>query len=291
MKLNILITGGNGFLGSALAEKFHHSEYNTTILVRKNSSLHRLVGNINYNIIEYSDEIDLNRVIEKVNPNIIINTIGNFGRTSESILNIFDSNYRIGLILLNQIVDMKTSVLFINIGTALDENTNLYSFSKHQFANLGKFLSKNFSFITFRNVRLQHIYGAGDDEKKFTSYVINSCLRNEPFINLTEGDQLRDFIYIKDAVNAIFMLCVNCEKVKLADIEVGSGNLVSIKEFVNKVHHLTNSITKLNFGAIPYRGDEFHISPANLQLNKNINWSPLYNLESALIEIIKIEKK
>ncbi len=289
--MNILITGGNGFLGSALAEKFHHSEYNLTILVRKNSSIHRLLSNPTFNIIQYSDENDLNKVIEKVKPNIIINTICNYGRANDSLINIFDSNYRIGMLLLNQIINMKKAVLFINIGTALNENTNLYSFSKHQFTKFGKFISKNFSFITFRNVILQHMYGAGDDETKFTSYVINSCLRNEPYINLTKGDQLRDFIYIKDVVSAIFMLCVNCEKIKSTDIEIGSGNLVSIKDFVNKVHSLTNSTTKLNFGAIPYRGDELHINPANLDRMKKLNWSPLYTLESAIIEILKTEKK
>jgi CDP-paratose synthetase len=290
--VNVLITGGNGFLGSALAEKFSKIDYNVSLVVRQESNLSRLQNQIeNYDLFKFSNEIELRDILIKASPDIIIHTVCNYGRKKESILEIFDSNYSIGLLILNEIIAIEKKIVFLNIGTILPPETSLYSFSKNQFSDLGKFISKSFKNINFKNILLQHMYGPGDDESKFTSYIINSCIRNVEEVNLTSGEQLRDFIYIKDVAEAIAIVCKNISDIKVEDIEIGSGNLISVKEFALKSHELANSITKFNFGAIKYNNNQQNIPAANLLTLNTFNWVPSYSLEMGLVETIKIETK
>ena len=135
------------------------------------------------------------------------------------------------------------------------------------------------------------MYGPGDDESKFTSYVINACLRNVQEVDLTNGEQLRDFIYIKDVSDAIAIICKKISIINFVDIEIGSGTLISIKEFVSKLHEMTNSTSILNFGAIEYSSKQIDIPPSNLNILNSLNWKPKYSLEMGLAETIKIETK
>lgn len=286
--MNILISGGNGFLGSALANALIDHGYNLYLLTRSHSNLKRLYKiEHKLKIIKFSSDHDLKIKLIDIHPDIVINTACNYGRNGESLLEIFDSNYRLGLLLLNHFCTLNNKIHFLNIGTVIEDNINNYSFSKSQFAQLGKFVSSKYNHIVFKNILLQHMFGPGDDDSKFTSYVLNTCINNKPILDLTEGNQMRDFIYIKDVVDAITILLQNIEKVQVADIEIGSGRLIKIKDFVLKIRELSNSNTKLNFGAIPYRGDEVNLNAANLSVLSNLGWFPKYTIEEGLSETIK----
>jgi len=288
--LNILITGGNGFLGSALAEKFYNLDYKVSLLVRAESDLRRIQDQIkNYFIYKISKESDLQNILSESKPDIIIHTACNYGRKNESLMSIFDTNYRLGFLILNEIHLLNKEIIFLNIGTILPKQNNLYSFSKFQFSELGKFISSNFKKIQFKNILLQHMYGPGDDESKFTSYVINSCINNKEEVNLTTCNQLRDFIYIKDVVEAIALICNKISECDSIDIEIGSGILIPLKEFVLKSHELCNSTANLNFGAIQINDNQIEIPAAKLDLLNKLNWKPLYSIEKGLLETIKMQ--
>lgn len=290
--MNVLITGGNGFLGSALAEKFYNQNFKVSLIVRPKSNLSRIQKHINnYFLYELLSENNLEEIIKKSNPDIIIHTACNYGRKNEYIIDIFDTNYRLGLLIFNEIIKLEKKIIFLNVGTILPAETNLYSFSKNQFSDLGKYITTNFENIIFKNILLQHMYGPGDDESKFTTYVINSCLNNVQEVNLTSGEQLRDFIYIKDVTDAISIICKKVTEIKSIDIEVGSGVLISIKEFVLKLYELTKSTSNLNFGAISVGNKQIDIPASNLSILNSFKWKPKYNLEDGLSETINMEVK
>ncbi len=286
--MNVLITGANGFLGSALAEKFSTLKFNVSLVVRPNSNLSRLDANLDkYKIFRFTNEFELKTIVNDVSPDIIIHTVCNYGRNNEDILTVYDANFRIGLLLLSEICSQNNKVFFLNIGTVLPSNNSIYSISKNQFSEFGKFISYSFKNITFLNVKMQHMFGPGDEEKKFISFVLNSCLRNDFEVKLSNGEQLRDFIYIEDVTEAIAVICNNMSILSNEDIEIGSGNLISIKEMVIKIHELTKSKTILNFGAINTNGDHSVIPAADLSILKSLKWTPRYNIEEGLIETLK----
>ncbi len=146
--------------------------------------------------------------------------------------------------------------------------------------------------INLVNVRLEHFYGEFDDDSKFTSNVIRSCLKNEPLIKLTAGEQKRDFVYIDDVISALCLIIDHTYKTEnsFEEYEVGSGESISIKDFVQIVKELTKSESILDFGAVPYRKNEDMELKAKTQAIEQLGWSKFYNLETGLKKVIDIEK-
>ena len=133
-------------------------------------------------------------------------------------------------------------------------------------------------------MRLEHFYGPEDADSKFTTHVINSCLKNVPELKLTFGEQKRDFIYIDDVVSAYLIILEKIEEFQdfFNEFHVGSGAAVSIRDFVEKVHQITESQTHLAFGSIPYRTGEMMSSNANVEPLAELGWFCKTNLDQGL---------
>jgi CDP-paratose synthetase len=282
------VTGANGFLGSNLIRSFLNQGYTVKALRRANSSFSRLqdiTEKICWHTIENSKKENFNNFFQEVD--CVIHTAASYGRSGESVLDIALANTIFGLEVLSASVQ-KNVMCFINTNSALPKSTNSYTLSKAHFAEWGKQYSEN-NEIKFINIKLEHMYGPGDDTVKFTEYVINSCLNNIATLDLTVGLQKRDFIYIDDVVSAFSLLIKRQHELKCMhyDIELGSGETITIKSLVEKIHLITQSKTKLNFGAIPTKGMDVQFSCANIAFLNNLGWRPKTSLAAGLLKTIK----
>lgn len=289
---SVLITGVTGFLGSHLSMALVKLGYRVVGIKRRSSSLDRIADiQDKIDLIDIED-VDYKTMFDRIGHiDAIIHTATCYGRNGESVLDIFRANAEFPLALLDAGVQAGINV-FINTDTVLDKYLNLYSLSKNQFLQWGVFFSRNKK-INFCNLKLQHFFGAGDDNSKFTTNIINSCLNNLREINLTAGEQTRDFIYIDDVVSAYLHIIDSFYKFKssFVEIEVGSGKSISIRDFVGKVKKITDASTSLNFGAIPYRDGEVMHSQADVGILESIGWRCQYNLDEALKLTVEGEKK
>ncbi len=291
MKKRILLTGVTGFLGSHLAKALLAAGYEVVALKRKSSSLRRvasIVSDIVFFDIEGLDFDDLFRDCEKIDT--IIHTATCYGRNTETVSDIFVANTEFPLRLLD--AGSRAGVeVFLNTDTILDKYLNLYALSKNQLLQWGKFFSMHEK-IRFGNIRLEHFYGPDDDPTKFSTYVINSCLNNIPEIKLTRGEQKRDFIHIDDVISAYLILLEKMDSMQSSFVEfdVGSGQSVTIREFVETVHRLTESKTHLSFGALPYREGEVMKSEADISGLAALGWHYRYDIETGLKQVIEQER-
>ena len=206
-------------------------------------------------------------------------------------MQITEANINFGIQILQSILQTNRSVTFINTGSVLPSNISPYSLSKSQFSEWGRMLAKNSEGkLHFINILLQHMYGPGDDNSKFTTYVLHECKQNSAEIRLTLGEQKRDFIYIEDVVSA-FMKIINHRELLGSefDVDVGTGFAPTIREYVETVHRLTKSTSKLLFGAVPYRANEAMHCQADISLLTKIGWSPQYALDSGIKKTIELE--
>jgi len=287
----ILLTGVTGFLGSHLAKASLASGYDVVALKRKSSSLHRVESIISDIELIDIEGLDFNGLFrDSGNIDTIIHTATCYGRNNESVSEIFTANTEFPLRLLD--AGSRAGVeMFLNTDTILDKYLNLYSLSKNQLLQWGKFFSMH-ERIRFGNIRLEHFYGPDDDPTKFTTYIINSCLQNVPELKLTKGEQKRDFIHIDDVVSAYMVLLDKMEDSGGAFLEfdVGSGQSISISEFVKTVHRLTNSRTQLLFGALPYREGEVMHSVADISKLSALGWRCRYDIETGLKQVIGQER-
>ena len=290
--MNILLTGASGFLGSALALHLLDARHQVALLLRPTSRLDRLRGRDSaFDIGRCATDGKVDAFVRRVRPEVVIHTACAYGRQGESLLQVADANLRLGLVMLQALQHTGLAVTFINTGTVLAPEVSPYALTKHQFAQWGRFLAaQSAGQLRFGNVLLQHVDGPGDDASKFTTHVLHACHRNEPELKLTAGEQKRDFIYIDDVVSAYSVLSDKCHQLEsVLDIEVGSGVAPTIREFVETVHRLTASSTKLLFGALPYRVNEAMYCQANVERMKELGWKPVFDLEAGLKKNIEQE--
>lgn len=290
--MRVLLTGVTGYLGSHLATELLNEGHEIIALKRKSSPLNRIEAVLPRLVLYNVEETNLAELFASFGKfDAVIHTATCYGRSGENISQITEANLLFPLKLLEAAVFGNVDV-FINTDTALDKHLNPYALTKAQFSEWGKYFARQEK-TRFINLRLEHFYGAGDDSSKFTTHVINSCLANVPELNLTLGEQRRDFIYINDVISA-YLLLLNKRNV-LADwfieFDVGSGVALTIRQFVETVHGLTASTTRLNFGALPYRVGEAVLSQANIGALQALGWHCSHDLVQGLRMIIKGSKE
>ena len=286
----ILLTGATGYLGSHLVREFLKEGFNVGVLKRSVSDTSR--------ISDLLDELaiyDIDNGIEKAfidmkHVDAIVHTATCYGRKHERISEIFQANLLLPLKVL-EIANHFGVGYFFNTDTILDRHINPYALAKNQFRECGKFFAE-VNDIHFVNVRLDHMYGPGDDEKKFTTYVIRSCLRGEKSIKLTKGDQYRDFIYIDDVVSAYIALLCNMGNLPRGylSVDIGTGNPVKVRDFACMAREACMADTRLEFGALPYRKNELMRSCTDISYMKALGWESRYDIQSGIRETVSKEK-
>jgi nucleoside-diphosphate-sugar epimerase len=291
----ILITGGNGFLGSSLINKISKKNYLLHLLVREKSNLSRLNLNKKIKLFQLQEK-NLDNIFKINKYDLIIHCATNYGIEEENSSNTIYPNLLLPLQLLN--LAKKYSVKsFINTDTILNKNISSYTLSKSQFVDWLKLFSK---FLNCYNVKLEHFYGPKDNNNKFIINNICRLLRYEDKIEFTKGFQKRDFIYISDVVSAlekIILLALKNNKKNLnffilKTFEIGTGRQISIKSIILLIAKLIgNNKTRLEFGKLPFRKNEIMNVKVDLKNIRKLGWNSKLKLERGLTRTINYYKK
>lgn len=290
IKKTILLTGATGFLGSNLLKQIlQNKAYKVIVLKRSFSNTFRIDKFSNQVKIYDIDLIDVEKVFLENSIDIILHCATDYGRKKQDILQTIEANLLLPVRLLEYAIKHKVKV-FVNTDTVLDKRINSYSLSKQQFKD---WLLQSKNLITCINVSLQHFYGPGDDQTKFASFIIHSFLKNTKSIDLTLGEQKRNFVFIDDIISAFLLILKYAQKQKAGfyEFQIGTKANVSIKNLVLLIQKLSgNTLTKLNFGALEYRENEVMNSKTNIKMIQSLGWSPKYSLIEGLKITIEKEK-
>lgn len=263
----LLLSGGTGFLGSHISRYFLEKGYQVTILKRESSSLDKLSNQL--------DQIKLVNVnnFEGGEFDLFIHAATVYGRRGESSAEMIEGNINFPLDILSKLNLEKLH--FINLGTSLPEKFNLYSETKHDFV---KKACSRYPSLMFTNLILEQFYGPHDGT--IISLIIKALKSGDSHINLTAGDQVRDFIYYEDVLDAIY---ITSKKSSGGNFPVGSGEAITFRKMAELIKKMfANSQTKLCFGAIDYRENEIMNSLAQIDKLKGLGWSPRFNIEAGL---------
>lgn len=294
MKKTVLVTGATGFLGSHLVKGFLQKKYQVIILKRSFSNTWR-IDKFLHQLISF--DIDLCEIEQPFQEfkkiDAVIHTATCYGRHNESVIDIFEANTFLPLRLLENAYyfGIKTFIntdTFYNKGIIPYQALPNYSLSKYQFTEWGKQLA-SMRKIIFLNIRLEQVFGWKDDDSKFAISTIKHLLQNMESIDFTPGEQTRDFIYVDDVVSAYLFLLDKLPEINqgYTEYELGCGQSISLRHFVETVHELANSKTELNFGILPYRDSEIMHSQANINPLNKLGWFPRWKLNDALVDIIE----
>ena len=279
---SILLTGGTGFLGSALLRALI-TGFDVTVLKRTTSRTDRVADLLHHDRIRWIDldKTDLPELFTSQHFDVVLHCATNYGRGKRSILDTASANLLLPLTLLQLGIEHGVKT-FINTDTVIDKRVNEYSLSKKQFL---EWLQNSAGRIQGVNIALEHFYGPFDDESKFTTMIFHKLMRREPSIDLTPGDQKRHFIYIGDVVRAFRCILDKLDNLPsgFSSFEVSTEQSISIREFVLLATSIIgNASTQLNFGAIPYRANELMDSRTDISALKALGWRPEVSLEEGI---------
>lgn len=295
--MKILITGATGFLGSHLTRALVNEGYQIIILKRSFSDTWRISDLLSKVEIFNSDNSILEKAFIEYGPiDVVIHTATRYDRNGEKFSDLLQSNVLFPLRLLETASAFETK-LFINTDSFIHKYNQGYKHlagyakTKQQFLQWMKVYS-SLEKIKLVNVKLEHVYGPFDNKTKFIPYIINSCKGNIPELNLTLGEQRRDFIHVNDVISA-YLLLVKQEQEKshwFNEYEVGTGNSVPLRQLVELIHEKTKSKTLLRFGALPYHENEIMDSKADNSDTKKLGWKYQINLDNGIEATISAEQ-
>jgi nucleoside-diphosphate-sugar epimerase len=292
--MKILLTGITGFLGSHLAEALTRQGHEVIGLKRLHSKIERLK--------EISDRVRLVSIENGLEPifeahpdiRLIIHAATAYGNAGENVSNIVTANVVMPLKLLEWSVRQENCA-FINSDTFFCKANETYGHlaayiaTKKFFLQLAKSLATEKN-ATFCNMQIEHMYGPGDGAQKFTTSIVQQLLDNKPEIKLTPGQQVRDFVFVDDVVEAYLKVAAAIESNALKGLnsfEVGTGMPHTVIDFVTMAHRITASKSQLLFGSLPYRESEIMHSQANVDALNELGWRPKIKLENGIEALVK----
>lgn len=289
--MKILVTGATGFVGQHLIPKLNVYDYR---LVVRNKSF------------DFADEVQIvydvdtlekfKKDIQKYNPDIVIH-LASFLTSADdhsNIKNIVESNILFTSILLESLksTDVK---MFINTGSFAEyyDDPNkpnpayFYSASKLAVRPIIQYFKNLIGFKSI-NIIPYTIYGGKSKSKKVIDFIVDSTESQTP-IDMTNGEQILDFIHVNDVIDFYVHCLENIELLKDGlDYHLGTGTGTSIKQIATLVENITAKKVNINWGAREYRPLDIMraIAPVKI-LEKELNWKAKVSVEDGIKKIIK----
>lgn len=295
----ILITGGAGFIGSHIVDELINNSYN--VIVADNLSTGRM-ENINNSAIFYNIDIKDKTRLETLFVNNKIKYIIHLAAQASVGYSmkypICDANENIisslNLIELAKKYNIKKLIVSSTAAVygepqylPIDENHNANPSSYYGLSKLTmeKYIElSNIDYIIFR---FSNVYGPRqipEGEAGVVSIFMDYFINNNEINIFGDGNQTRDFIYVKDIAKILF-LCIKNDNMTKEIINISSNVSISINELYEKLKHITKKDLKVNY-LEERRGDIKHSLLNNSKLLNYIDIK-LTNINAGLEKTIK----
>ncbi|ULL19023.1 NAD-dependent epimerase/dehydratase family protein [Paenibacillus sp. H1-7] len=296
--MNILITGGAGFIASHIVDRLVGHGHVVSIIDNLST------GNMDelsdfasfYHCSIMDDEIE--SIFQKVQPEVVFHHAAQIDVQTSLSQPVLDAEINIlGTIKLleqckkygvRKIIYASSAAVY---GTPeylpVDERhpvqpLSFYGISKHTPEHYIEVFSK-LSDLDYTILRYANVYGIRQDprgEGGVISIFVNKLLEGRTPIIFGDGEQTRDFIYVKDIVEA-----------NIAALEKGSKGIYNIscneQTTVNQLLKVMSEICNMPFEPQylpPRSGDIIHSCLDNSAAKEELGWKPKYTLAEGLKE-------
>ena len=303
--MNVLITGGAGFVGSHLVERFVSKNYNVTVidnlLTGSKKNLEPFLENENFtfidfdvqNHIEISQDLDFvlhlaSAASPKAYTKHPINTLkaGSIGtintlglakaKSSKYLLTSTSEIYG------DPQISPQPETYWGNVNP--NGVRSMYDEAK-RFAEAAVASYNRIYNLDTRTVRLFNTYGPKmkiNDGRVVTNF-ISQAIKGEDITIYGNGNQTRSFCFIDDTVLGIIKAM---ESDSSEVFNIGNPNEITILQLAEKVISLTNSKSAIKFVQLP-EDDPTQRKPDITKANKKLNWFPEVSLEDGLLKTIE----
>lgn len=135
--------------------------------------------------------------------------------------------------------------------------------------------------------RFGNVYGPGDlNFNRIIPGAILAMLRGLPLEIRSDGNMLREYVYVKDVAEGCLLLGENIERAKGEAFNFGSGERYRVLELVSRIEEIIGrKITLKILNSAKNEIEEQYLSFGKVQ--KFFSWKPKYTLETAFPETVK----
>lgn len=284
----VLVVGGNGYLGSFLVEKL--KELNCSVFVISRDCVE---SNTEFKVdITNFKEVDI--AIQKIKPEVVYHLAANISRSRD--FSIYEEMANVNVKgtynLLNALRDIDCHFIFTSSSEIYGNNTSPfhenqvpkpvspYSLTKTNAEFVIETFSKNYN-KKYTNLRVFNFFGEYMPEDFFIPQMIKSLKKEEDFL-MTKGEQVRDFLYVKDVVNALILTAENDNSYG-ETLNVCSGKGTKLNELAASVNNSMNTNAKIVVGALPYRNNEvWEMIGDNSKIKNKIGFEPKYTIDEGI---------
>ena len=305
-RLKIIITGGDGFIGSYIVEKLVDLGSKVYCIVEPKSDLWRLedvkdkIQILRYDICDPR----LKKEIKKIRPRKAFHlaSLVNPERDVGIVEDMFRINVNGTINFMSAFIDSDCDAI-INTGTCEEYGDNKapfrevdlprpvspYSASKVAATFYCQMLYHSFN-VPIVNLRPFLTYGPKQTGDLFIPSLIRHILEGRDF-EMTGGQQTREFNYVTDIADGFIKASVTQAAIGRV-INIGCGKDYKIIDVASKIIELSGSYVKLKIGKLPYRKgevDRFYCD--NSLAIKILNWRPKVSLDEGLRRTIEWYKR
>ena len=299
--MKVLVTGGAGFIGSHIVDELIKKGFEVVVIDDLSTGFKK---NLNSDAVFYQvdvcDSEKIGKIFDKEKPDFVNHHAAqnNMTRSIENPIHDANINIRGSLnIIINSIRTKVKKIIYassgglcygepVNIPTKEDDSinpTSPYGVSKHTVEHYLITSSITHS-LKFTALRYANVYGPRQNplgEVGVIAIFIRNLLKNERPTIFGNGNQKRDFIFVKDVVKANILAMDGDNKI----FNVGTGRMTSINELFKILKKITNS----NLDPIydeKRMGDVQRVCLDITRIKKELNWKPEHELESGLSETV-----
>ncbi len=302
--MNVLITGGAGFIGSHLIDKFISRKYNViaidNLLTGTKKNLDPFLKNENFTFLnlDVQNHIEISQDLDYV---LHLASAASPKAYTEHPINTLKAG-SIGTINTLGLAKAKNAkYLFTSTSEVYGDpqispqpetywgNVNpngvrsMYDEAK-RFAEAAVASYNRIYNLDTRIVRLFNTYGPNmkiNDGRVVTNF-ISQALRGQDITIYGKGDQTRSFCYVDDTVSGIIKAM---ESNSPEVFNIGNPNEITILKLAEKIISLTNSNSSIKFVDLP-EDDPMQRNPDITKANEKLKWFPEVLLEDGLMKTI-----
>ena len=302
--VDVLVTGGAGFIGSHVVDLLVEQGYGVTVVDDLSHGFMEYVNpKAEFHKVDICNQSELGDVFEKENPSWVVHQAAHID-VRESLkkpehdarVNILGS---INLLECCRKYDIKKIVFASTGGAIYGEPEHLpakedqpeaplcpYGVSKLAFE---KYLGMYYQLygLEYTSLRYANVYGPRQDplgEAGVIAIFTQKILDQQTPVIYGDGEQTRDFVYVKDVAKA--NLQALREKTRDKTFNIGTGIETSVNEIYGELRNLTESDTRAVHDK-PVKGEIRNISLDCSLAGKELGWEPVTNISSGLQETIK----
>lgn len=272
----VVLTGATGLIGIAFIQKCIQEQIEILVICHKNSSRNSNIPINKLVTIIYSDLNELNNIKYLGNrPYDVFFHLAWIGTSPDLRNNEYTQmkniEYTLDAVRLAKKLGCHT---FIGAGSQAEygrcehslspdsktEPESAYGVAKLSAGQMSRILCNQYG-IKHIWTRIFSVYGPFDGKNTMITSTIYKMLLRES-VRFTKAEQKWDYLYVLDAVNALYLLALKGKKDKIYCI--GSGKVQILKEYIYQIRDSINPNMCIKFGELPYSNNQIMYLQADI---------------------------